>query len=531
MHLVVSKHDSVVRSLTLDADVIEIGSDPDAHVCLPDGRIAPHQAQLRAAEGGWMVVPLDLNYSLILNAMVADEPTPIKNGDEIRLGDFTVRIYLEPSAEATPVKTAVTEEVAKLRQHALPHGSVTRKEEEITLPPTAKAQIADFALRLPQCIDFAGLLNVSLSTLLKTFEARMVWIGIRRKGFGELEFVEGLRKDGKTASDPPDLETFLYRCMERNQFILIPRTDRKETTSVLAIPLLTGPGCLGLIYIDDDDAGRRYDNSDLDALMMYGALIGRQLEVTIAGQVKQRESLVDGELSFIREVQAHMDPTVFPQWDQLHLAVYCRPGFERTGDLFDIMRLPNGLASFVVAHAEASNIRAALAMAEMRAAFRMAAMHADPPHILLRALNWMLRNDREPCLLHCAAVVMNPKTGACEYATAGDIGVLIVDRNGDPRELADSTRKALGHSDEYNLPAHPERLGSDETLVLYSPGCRNVMDRNGNRLGAGPLTSALCDSLGQAPAAALDDLLTDLSAFFKEGRQPDDITMLYVYRT
>ena len=530
MHIVVSKQDTVVQSLTLSTDVVEIGSDPDVQVYLPDGRIAPHQASLLSVEGGWVVEPVDRRHALILNAEVAEERAPIKNGAEIRLGDFALKIYIDMDEDAPPVKSAVTEEVAKLREHALPHGSVTRKEKEITLAPDARGRAADFALRLHECIDFTGLLNKSAGALLKVFDARMVWIGVRRQGYGELEFIAGERKDGKTVGDPPGLPTFRYRCLEHDQFIVVPRADERETESTLAIPLITSRGRLGMIYIDSPAGARPYGTPHLDELTMYGALIGRQLEAIVAEQVHLQEAVNSGELAFVREVQARMDPTTVPQWDELQLAVYCKPGLKRAGDVFDVMRLPNGLASFLVAHAEASSTRTALAMAEVRAAFRMAAMHADPPHIFLRALNWLLRADRDAGRLHCAAVVMNPKSGACEYATAGDIGAIVVDHSGEPRVLADPAVEALGQGQEYNRLARSERLAPKETLVFYTAGCWNVTDPNGNRLGVGPLTGALCDGFGQPAAGALDELLSDLGAFFKKGRQPDDITMLFVHR-
>lgn len=530
MHIIVSKHDSVVNSYTFDTEVVGIGSDPDAQVYLPDGRIAPHQADLRVVEDGWVVEPLDPNHALILNATVAEERTPLKNGDEIRLADFALKIFLDTEAEAPPVKSPVTEEITKLRQHPLPAGNITRKEEPITLEPAARARIAEFALRLHRCVDFAGLLSVSVDMLLKTFDARMVWMGGRRRTYGELEFIDGKRKDGKSIGDPPNLSTFLYQCLERNQCIVVPQTEEPETESALAIPLISNRGGLGLIYIDSPAVAPPYGNPQLDELVMYGVLIVHRLEAIVTEHAQQQQVVAVGELSFVREVQARMDPTTVPQWEQLQLAAYCKPGLERTGDVYDVMRLPNGLAAFFVGHARASGTRAALAMTEVRTAFRMAAMHADPPHILLRAINWILRADRDPCQLDCAAIVMNPKSGACEYATAGDIGAIIVDGSGEPRVLTDPGVKTLGHGHEYNQSARSERIASEETLVFYSPGCRSIMDRYGNHLGNGPLTGALCDGFGQSAAAALDELLTDLGAFFKEGQQPDDITLLFVHR-
>jgi serine phosphatase RsbU (regulator of sigma subunit) len=298
----------------------------------------------------------------------------------------------------------------------------------------------------------------------------------------------------------------------------------------MAVPLITRRGRLGLIYINSAAESVTYDTPELDELCLYAALIARQLEAIVAEQVKLQEAIAAGELSFVREIQARMDPTNVPQWEQLQLAVYCKPGLDRTGDVYDVMRLPNGLAAFLTAHAEASATRAALAMAEVRAIFRMASMHADPPHVVLRALNWILHNQHDPCLLHCAVIVMNPKTGAAEYATAGRIGAMIVDQGGESRPLADPAIPPIGQRHDYALPSRPERLQDDETLVFYTPGCRTVADASGQPLGDHRVVQAFCDGFGQSAAEALDEVLSDLRAFFKDGRQSDDITLLVVHR-
>ena len=531
VQVVVSKHDQAIMSLSFDSEVITIGSDPDAHIYLPDTRVARQQAELRITEDGWVVEPLDHQHALILNAEVADTCAPVSSGSEIHLADFAVKVYIDADQNLAPTKTAVTEEVAKLRRHALPHGAVVRKERTIELAPDAQARVADFALRLSGCNDFEELLSTSAGALEEAFGARVVWIGVLRQARGELDFVDGKRKDGKATVDPPRLGTLLYRCVDLNQFIVMPCATDKGDVSALVVPLVVDQGCLGLIYVETSAGGAvPSDERRLDELTLCAGLIGRQLDSVIAGSVSQREAAVTGELSFIREIQARMDPATLPQWDHLQLAVYCKPGRERTGDLFDVMRLGNGLASFLVGHVEAATTRTALALTEIRTAFRMAAMHADAPRTLLRALNWMLCADRDQCLLQVAAIVVNPKTGACEYATAGNMGAMIVGRTGEPRGLADPSLKALGHGGACDLPARTERLAEGETLVLYSPGCRTITDGGGDRLGDGPLAGAFCDGCGQSATAALDEVLTDLSGFFSEGYPPDDIIMLLAHR-
>ena len=52
----------------------------------------------------------------------------------------------------------------------------------------------------------------------------------------------------------------------------------------------------------------------------------------------------------------------------------------------------------------------------------------------------------------------------------------------------------------------------------------------GSPLGEAKFVETLRDGFGRPAAAAVDELLSDLSAFLKKGRAPDDITLLLVHR-
>ena len=160
-----------------------------------------------------------------------------------------------------------------------------------------------------------------------------------------------------------------------------------------------------------------------------------------------------------------------------------------------------------------------------------AALHADPPHVLLREMNWLLGDDRTPCTATGCAIVINPKTGAAEYATAGSVGAVVVDDCGEPRQLTEAGIPDLGSLRNYAYASKPLRIQAEETLVLYTPGAFAVRNEEGQALGQGRLTEALCDGFGIPASDALNNLLADLSGHFKQGRQPDDITFVFMHRT
>jgi serine phosphatase RsbU (regulator of sigma subunit) len=370
----------------------------------------------------------------------------------------------------------------------------------------------------------------SIAEMMRLFDGRRVWMGARRNGYGRLEFVETLHMDGSTSGEPPNLETFEFRCADRGQILCIVQTAETQTESAMCVPLLTKRGILGILYVDNKAGAVPYGEQDLDMLTAMASIVARQLELIVEEQIRLQHSITAGELSFMRELQAKMDPATVPVWDTVQIAVYCKPGLEHAGDIYDMMRLPNGLAAFVCGHVGGSATHAAIAMAETRASFRIAGLHADPPHVLMRAVNWLIYDEKNPCAESCVGIVMNPKTGAMQYATAGDIGAVVVGPRGDLRPLTRPDVPEIGKIKDYAYTSDAGRLQEGETIVLFTPGCRTVTNTAGQALGDERFLEAVSDCVGQTASSAMDELLSDLKAFFREGQPPDDITVVMIHR-
>jgi hypothetical protein len=423
------------------------------------------------------------------------------------------------------------DELAKIRQYPLPsRADVRRGDENVSLTPVMQKEIASFGLSLRACGDFASLLEVTLDGLIRALGARTAWMGLRRDVIGPLEQVAGKSDRGEYVGEPWNLDAFTYRCMTRHQFIRLPKTGQPETQSVIAVPILGSRASMGLIIVDTRRRTRVFDEGDLHLVTMISRLVASQWEAIVGAMVTQRKRLSSDERSLVREVQARLDPSSVPDWPQLHMSAYAKPGTESAGDIHDVTRLPNGLASFMIGTVKAATIRTAIALAEVRSAFRVAAMHADPPHVLLQELNYLLYDSSNPCALTVANIVMNPKTGAAEFATAGEIGALIVDARGNARELAEPGQPATGLDRAFKGIARKERLGEGETLVLFTGGCATARDAEGSALGRDRFVDTLCEGFDQPVGALMSELLTDLGGFLKTGLPIDDITVLLVRR-
>ncbi|MFQ5413025.1 MAG: SpoIIE family protein phosphatase [Phycisphaerae bacterium] len=521
-----------VRDMEFHDQPVSVGSHSANTVQLPDIDVAPYHAMIvPVTDGQWMYQPTIAGTFTLVNGERTTGQVPLDHGDVIVISHFEIKFTLDAEVELELPEVGNLDELTKIREHPLPPRSdVTRGEDDITLTPTRQRVLAGFGAKLSTCTTFPELLECTLTMLLSELGARTVWMGVRRAPHGELEFVDGRSDKGKYAGEPAMLDTFVYRCLTRRQFIRIPRTGAKDTQSVLAVPIIGGQGAMGLVVADTRRRTRVFDESDVDFLTITSRFVASQTDAIIAGQAVQRDRLSASELALLHTVQAQLDPRNAPQWPQLQVAVFAKPGTETSGDVYDVTRLPNGLASVLIGHVHGEKIRTALGMTEVRTAFRMASMHADPPHIQLKALNWLLYDEKFPCALDAAIIVMNPATGAAEYATAGRIGAIIIDERGYARSLMVVGAPPAGAGKAAAYGPHKDRVGDRETLAFFTPGSSTVRNEAGTCLGEERLVDALCDGFGQSASAALDGVIVDLAAFLKQGTPPDDITILLIHR-
>ncbi len=536
MRILVREGLDLIHTAEIDSNRVLIGSDSTATIHLPDARVLPVQATLALQDdGAWIIEAAADNQVALLNGRPILKPTSLENSDEVKIFDFTLIISRASNQkQAAPKKaprTVATREVAELRAHPLPPASVVKHlKDQFRIDGRELVRSTTLPAKLLESPDIARLIDFALDHTLEAFGGRVAFIGVRRNGYGPVEFVQGRNVEGRNVGEPPDMKTFIYRCLEQDQFICVPDARSEHLSTTMAVPLCCNRGILGLVYIDRKPNADPFSLDDLDHFSLFATQAAARLETIVTSQQGLQEAVDTERLSFLREVQTRMDPTTAPQWDGLQMAVYCKPGDRSGGDVFDVMRLPNGLAACLIAHVSGEPTRAAMAMVEVRAAFRNAGLHADPPHIFFRAFNWFLSEERVPCKLDAAMLVMNPKSGAMEFCTAGNVGVVVVDSRGEPRELFMADSPAIGEQKAANYTPGRDRVAPGETLALFTRGCLAVTDADGASLGRERFVDSLCDGFGQSAAVALDELIADHGAFFKGGTQPDDISILVFHR-
>lgn len=374
-------------------------------------------------------------------------------------------------------------------------------------------------------------MDVAVKSLFEALPAQRAWLGLRRMNYGAMEYVQGQHVNGATAELHPVGEKLKPRVLDRGQNLLIPVVSLEEPISVLAGPLPGPDGVLGMVYLDTGDSGRRFEPHDLDFFLVLVNALGAQLHAIFQQVARTRAATLDGEVAVVHAVQARLTPRKLPQSEQLQFGAFREPGRQRSTDIYDIVKLPNDMVTFMMAHTSATGPLPAMLMAQAQAAFRTAAMHLDRPAIFLRTLNVLLYDGVNDHPLELITGVINPSTGKMVYAMAGSAGAFIISNRGEERRLAPPRpTPPVGVNKNAAYEDLSEQLGPGETLVLFTPGVVTAKNSAGVVFGEERFINILCDGFGQLASNMLKEMLSDLRSFTEGGQQPFDITVILAHR-
>lgn len=535
MRVIVLENGSMISDITCDREAVYVGSGDTCTIPLKDSRIGDRQVVIYPdADRGWVIEQLLSENPVQINGATITSRQELKTGDEIAIRDFVLRVFPEHAGQAvaTPEISTSVNQLARFASFQLPPGTLVKKlDEPLTLLPAHLHRIGKLNLQLAQCTAVEPFMNIALQALLESFAAHKAWIGVRRVNYGSMDYVEGRLLTGKP-TDLPDIGSKIQpRVADRAQFIQIHRVSQEDHTAVMAGPLAGPDGTLGMLYVDSGDTGRKFDLSDLDFFIGFSNLFAVQLDAILKENARNRDAMIDGQVSVVHEIQARLTPRKLPQWDGLQFGAFREPGRAHSGDVYDVVKLNNGMAAFMVAHTSATGAMPSMLIAQVQAAFRAAAMHQDAPHLFMQCMNWLLFDGQRDHPLDCIMAVADPNTGELRYCIAGELGAYIIGHRGDERPLMQpDASPSLGLAKTAPYQSRPEQLEPGESLVVFTPGVTTAKSRGDEPFGHERFVDILCDGFGQLASSMLKEMLTDLRSFTEGGSQPSDVTVLLMHR-
>lgn len=530
-----------------------LGRGPLADLEVRDPAVSRRHALITIQDGRCFVSDLQSGNGTFLNGDRVATPAALADGDQVRVGstsflfqsgdertkerDSSSRVSLSVR-EPSEVSKSVVVPLSKLHGHG-PGASA----DELARLRRRLDFFYEAGRVLARSLDEPALASELLARAMDVLpQADRAFVVLYDEQSGEFLPLAG-RTRGGGAADIPASRTLLEEvARKREALVSIDAAGEAgfeaakslrllALRAVACVPLLVEARLLGVLQVDNVQAGRGFGEDDLDLLEGVAGPIALALEHARTHRKLVERELVEHDLALAQRIQTSFLPAKLPEVPGWRFAVEYSPALAVGGDLYDLVALADGRLAFAIGDVSGKGVSAALLMARLTSVLRAAAARSPEPSAVIEELNELIRAEAEQGMFVTLAFgVLDPASGRFEMANAGHLRPIV--RHGDGRcaELQVPAGAALGVRKKAGAPTFAWTLEPGELVVLVTDGLTEAATPAGARFETERVMD-LVRRTGPDPRKALEALLKAARAFVAERGFDDDLTVLCLARS
>ena len=299
--------------------------------------------------------------------------------------------------------------------------------------------------------------------------------------------------------------------------------------SALCVPILYRNEILGIIYGDRVTRASTYQPDDVDFLAAIAQQVGVGLANLRLFQEHVRSQRMYAELEQARLIQQRLLPSAPLQIGQVCIEGYNQASSAVSGDYYDYFDLEDGRVGIIIADVTGHGLPAALMMANLQSAIRVA-LSADIalPDLATRVNRLICRNTSSHVFITAILGTVNTETGLIEYVGAGHPSPVLLGP-GQIRVSEGKNSLPLGiNPDEPYEVTRIEPRSDLAAVLFYTDGLVEATGREGKIIGLDPITNALSSARDCRPATVIR-MARDVVQTHLDGLpNTDDMTLLAI---
>ncbi|MCA9243393.1 MAG: SpoIIE family protein phosphatase [Phycisphaerales bacterium] len=302
---------------------------------------------------------------------------------------------------------------------------------------------------------------------------------------------------------------------------------RYPICSALCVPITNRDTILGVIYGDRVTQASSYQAEDVDFLAAIAQHVGVGLANLELFREYVRSQKVYAELDQARAIQRELLPNGAMERGRLRIDGFNQPSSEVSGDYYDYFVLDDGRVGFIIADVTGHGLPAALVMANLQSAVRVALTGRDNLPGLARRVNQLIcQNTSSGVFVTSIFGVVDPDNGELEYISAGHPGPILFSPSGlRLHQVENSLPLGVDEDEEFDMHVLAPSTGVNAAL-FYTDGLFEAADASGKLLGMEPILSGL-NGLGRTlPAALIEGAKRIVHEHLGTADAGDDMTLL-----
>ena len=303
-----------------------------------------------------------------------------------------------------------------------------------------------------------------------------------------------------------------------------------QIRSMMAVPLQTNNGVIGLIYLDSPFLIREFTKEDLSVLTVMSNIAAVRIEHARLAELEQAEKLRAQEMKHAAMIQRSIIPSNFPPFPdrrEFQLHAHMTPARGVGGDLFDFFLLDENHLAFAVGDVSGKGVPAALFMAVARTLLRATAPHQQSPSDCLTYMNASLNKENTSGMFVTFFYgVLDTRTGELQFANAGHNPPYIFSPDGTFRLLEGNGGPMLGLFPGLTYETSLAKFAPGEGVLVFTDGVTEAKDTAEEFFNDERLEEYLRAHSSQPAEQLVNGLHQKVQEFAKGAPQADDITAL-----
>jgi hypothetical protein len=263
----------------------------------------------------------------------------------------------------------------------------------------------------------------------------------------------------------------------------------------------------------------------LCAMGIATVFAGYFLTIRVVRRLEASSGRMRAEFDVARKVHDSLVPGIALSVQGLEVHGSSRASAEMGGDLIDLIRTGDR-TDIILADVSGHGVGAGIVMGMLKSSARTLLRRHTDLGPFLADLNAVLTDLVRPGTFATAAVVRidTDRPGIISYAMAGHLPLFLARRAGGIEELRNEAFP-LGIDPDERFPVGQVALATGDTLMLFTDGLTEVLDRSGRQLGL-PTLREVFERHAAQPLPAIAAALRALAD--AHGKQSDDQSLVLI---
>jgi sigma-B regulation protein RsbU (phosphoserine phosphatase) len=299
--------------------------------------------------------------------------------------------------------------------------------------------------------------------------------------------------------------------------------------SLIIVPFLVEDRVIGVGVVTRKADKKPFTDTEFDRAVLLSGFAGVVINTIYSVQDVTERSDIDTIASIVEDIQKTLRPKRLPVLPNTTIGIFSESARGVCSDYYDIIPINKNRVYIVLGDIAGKGIQTSMVMVMIRAIIHLITNTNKDAATILSWINRGITGKID--IDHFATLqilIINPTTGACEYANAGHKPLLIWKQSLGLVDALETESVPIGVEQKSVFVNSHFTLTSDDVVLLYTDGVIEAINEAGQQYGVKSLTTILHKYHDLDAVDITQKVKEDLRSFMGGIQQHDDQTVLVI---